>query len=163
DGRRALYRARESERDQSYFLFATTSAQLDLLRFPLGDRTKLETRELARRFGLAVADKQDSQDICFVPSGRYADVIERLRPGAAGAPPHLAKSSISTAACSAAMMESSISPSASAAGSALLPARRSTLCGSMRHRDASWLVRAKRCAPAVFACAISTGSATGAL
>src|SRR5215475_14340908 len=84
DGRRALYRARESERDQSYFLFATTSAQLDLLRFPLGDQTKAETRELARRFGLAVADKQDSQDICFVPSGRYADVIERLRPGAAG-------------------------------------------------------------------------------
>jgi tRNA-uridine 2-sulfurtransferase len=84
DGRRALYRARETERDQSYFLFATTHAQLDLLRFPLGDRTKAETRELARRFGLAVADKQDSQDICFVPSGRYADVIERLRPGAAG-------------------------------------------------------------------------------
>src|SRR6266581_4407799 len=84
DGGRALYRARETERDQSYFLFGTTHAQLDLLRFPLGDRTKAETRELARRFGLAVADKQDSQDICFVPSGRYADVIERLRPGAAG-------------------------------------------------------------------------------
>jgi tRNA-specific 2-thiouridylase len=84
DGGRALYRARETERDQSYFLFATTREQLDLLRFPLGDRTKAETRELARRFGLAVADKQDSQDICFVPSGRYADVIERLRPGAAG-------------------------------------------------------------------------------
>jgi tRNA-specific 2-thiouridylase len=84
DGGRALYRARETERDQSYFLFGTTRAQLDLLRFPLGDRTKAETRELARRFGLAVADKQDSQDICFVPSGRYADVIERLRPGAAG-------------------------------------------------------------------------------
>jgi tRNA-uridine 2-sulfurtransferase len=84
DGGRALYRAREAERDQSYFLFATTRAQLDLLRFPLGDRTKAETRELARRFGLAVADKQDSQDICFVPSGRYADLIERLRPGAAG-------------------------------------------------------------------------------
>src|SRR5216684_3277289 len=83
-GGRALYRAREEERDQSYFLFGTTRAQLDLLRFPLGDRTKAETRELARRFGLAVADKQDSQDICFVPSGRYADVIERLRPGAAG-------------------------------------------------------------------------------
>ena len=83
-GGRALYRARETERDQTYFLFATTRAQLDLLRFPLGDRTKAETRELARRFGLAVADKQDSQDICFVPSGRYADVIERLRPGAAG-------------------------------------------------------------------------------
>ena len=82
-GGRALYRAREAERDQSYFLFATTRAQLDLLRFPLGDRTKAETRELARRFGLSVADKQDSQDICFVPSGHYADVIERLRPGAA--------------------------------------------------------------------------------
>src|SRR6201987_5471301 len=83
-GGRALYRARDSERDQSYFLFATTPAQLELLRFPLGDRTKAETRELARRYGLTVADKQDSQDICFVPDGRYADVIERLRPGAAG-------------------------------------------------------------------------------
>ena len=83
-GGRALYRAREAERDQSYFLFATTRAQLDLLRFPLGDRSKAETRELARRFGLAVADKQDSQDICFVPTGHYAQVIERLRPGAAG-------------------------------------------------------------------------------
>ncbi len=84
DGGRALYRARAAERDQSYFLFATTRAQLDLLRFPLGDRTKAETRELARRFGLAVADKQDSQDICFVPTGHYAEIIERLRPGAAG-------------------------------------------------------------------------------
>ena len=83
-GGRALFRAREAERDQSYFLFATTREQLSFLRFPLGDRTKAETRELARRYGLAVADKQDSQDICFVPSGHYADVIERLRPGAAG-------------------------------------------------------------------------------
>ena len=83
-GGRALYRAREAERDQSYFLFATTRAQLDLLRFPLGDRSKAETRELARRFGLSVADKQDSQDICFVPTGHYAEIIERLRPGAAG-------------------------------------------------------------------------------
>jgi len=82
-GGRALYRARDSERDQSYFLFATTPAQLDPLRFPLGERSKAETRDLARRFGLPVADKQDSQDICFVPSGRYAQVIERLRPGAA--------------------------------------------------------------------------------
>jgi tRNA-specific 2-thiouridylase len=82
-GGRALFRARDGERDQSYFLFATTRAQLDFLRFPLGDMTKPETRELARRFGLAVADKQDSQDICFVPTGRYTDVIERLRPGAA--------------------------------------------------------------------------------
>jgi tRNA-uridine 2-sulfurtransferase len=83
DGSRALFRAREEERDQSYFLFATTGAQLDLLRFPLGDRTKAETRELARKFGLAVADKHDSQDICFVPAGHYSDVIERLKPGAA--------------------------------------------------------------------------------
>jgi tRNA-uridine 2-sulfurtransferase len=82
-GGRALYRAREAERDQSYFLFGTTPAQLEHLRFPLGDRTKAQTRELARRFGLAVADKQDSQDICFVPTGHYAEVIERLRPGAA--------------------------------------------------------------------------------
>jgi tRNA-specific 2-thiouridylase len=82
-GGRALHRARDAERDQSYFLFATTNAQLDLLRFPLGDLTKAETRELARRFDLSVADKHDSQDICFVPSGRYTDVIERLRPGAA--------------------------------------------------------------------------------
>jgi tRNA-specific 2-thiouridylase len=84
EGGRALYRARETERDQSYFLFATTPAQLDLLRFPLGERTKAETRELARHYGLAVADKQDSQDICFVPSGHYAQIIERLRPGASG-------------------------------------------------------------------------------
>jgi tRNA-uridine 2-sulfurtransferase len=82
-GGRALYRAREAERDQSYFLFATTREQLAALRFPLGDKTKAETRELARRFGLAVADKHDSQDICFVPSGRYTEVIERLKPGAA--------------------------------------------------------------------------------
>ena len=82
-GDRALYRAREEERDQSYFLFATTREQLNVLRFPLGDRTKAEARELARQFALSVADKHDSQDICFVPSGRYTDVIERLKPGAA--------------------------------------------------------------------------------
>src|SRR5579872_6277161 len=81
-GGRALYQAREAERDQSYFLFATTRAQLEHLRFPLGDRTKAETRELARQFGLPVADKHDSQDICFVPSGHYAEVIARMRPGA---------------------------------------------------------------------------------
>jgi tRNA-specific 2-thiouridylase len=85
DGVRARYRAREEERDQSYFLFGTTGEQLELLRFPLGDKTKAETRDLARRFGLAIADKHDSQDICFVPAGRYTDVIERLRPGAAEA------------------------------------------------------------------------------
>ena len=84
-GGRGLFRAREEERDQSYFLFGTTRVQLELLRFPLGDRTKPEVRELARRFGLAVADKHDSQDICFVPTGHYADVIQRLKPGAAEA------------------------------------------------------------------------------
>ncbi len=82
-GGRGLYRAREEERDQSYFLFGTTREQHDILRFPLGERAKAETRDLARRFGLAVAEKHDSQDICFVPSGRYSDVIERLKPGAA--------------------------------------------------------------------------------
>ena len=71
-----------ADRDQSYFLFATTREQLDYLRFPLGDMTKPQTRELARRFGLAVADKQDSQDICFVPTGRYTDIIGRLKPDA---------------------------------------------------------------------------------
>src|ERR1700732_4663897 len=85
DGSRALFRAREEERDQSYFLFATTREQLDFVRFPLGDLTKAQTRELARRCALPVAEKPDSQDICFVPTGRYADMIERLRPGAAAA------------------------------------------------------------------------------
>lgn len=78
-----LHRARDRARDQSYFLFTTTPAQLDFLRFPLGDLEKNETRQLALRFGLPVADKPDSQDICFVPDGRYAGVVERLRPGAA--------------------------------------------------------------------------------
>ena len=82
DGSRALVCAADAERDQSYFLFATTQDQLADLRFPLGDMTKPQVRELARRFGLSVADKHDSQDICFVPTGRYTDVIERLKPNA---------------------------------------------------------------------------------
>lgn len=78
-----LHAAADPARDQSYFLFATTQAQLDYLRFPLGGLAdKDETRALARRFGLQVSEKPDSQDICFVPQGRYVDVIERLRPGA---------------------------------------------------------------------------------
>jgi tRNA-specific 2-thiouridylase len=81
-GRRALHRAADEMRDQSYFLYATTQDQLDLLRFPLGSLPKSRTRELAAELGLAIADKPDSQDICFVPSGRYAEVIERLKPGA---------------------------------------------------------------------------------
>jgi tRNA-uridine 2-sulfurtransferase len=75
-----LHRARDATRDQSYFLFATTRTELDFLRFPVGGLAKGETRALARRFGLAVADKPDSQDICFVPQGSYARLVERLRP-----------------------------------------------------------------------------------
>src|SRR5262252_2279557 len=80
-----LYRARDAERDQSYFLFATTRAQLQWLSFPLGGYSKVEVRGLARSFGLPVADKSDSQDICFVPHGRYTTIVERLKPGAAEA------------------------------------------------------------------------------
>jgi tRNA-specific 2-thiouridylase len=77
-----LHRGADAGKDQSYFLFATTPDQLDYLRFPLGGLSKEETRELAHRHGLSVADKPDSQDICFVPNGRYGDVVRRLRPGA---------------------------------------------------------------------------------
>ena len=79
---RALFRARDRDRDQSYFLYATTKAQLEFLRFPLGDLPKAQVRDLARDFDLPVADKPDSQDICFVPTGRYSDLIERLHPEA---------------------------------------------------------------------------------
>ncbi|MEL7349744.1 MAG: tRNA 2-thiouridine(34) synthase MnmA, partial [Pseudomonadota bacterium] len=79
-----LHAAADATRDQSYFLFATTPEQLAYLRFPLGGLTsKAETRALAAAHGLAVADKPDSQDICFVPNGNYRSVIEKLRPGAA--------------------------------------------------------------------------------
>jgi tRNA-specific 2-thiouridylase len=80
DGRRRLYRPVDASRDQSYFLFATTQEQIDFLRFPLGGMSKPAVRELARELGLEVADKHDSQDICFVPQGKYADVIRRLHP-----------------------------------------------------------------------------------
>ncbi|MCG6856892.1 MAG: tRNA 2-thiouridine(34) synthase MnmA [Salaquimonas sp.] len=82
-GRRVLYRPVDATRDQSYFLFATTQEQLDFLRFPLGGMEKSKTRELARELNLAVAEKSDSQDICFVPQGKYSDVIANLRPDAA--------------------------------------------------------------------------------
>ncbi|GGL65444.1 tRNA 2-thiouridine(34) synthase MnmA [Wenxinia marina] len=79
-----LHMAADPARDQSYFLFSTTAEQLSYLRFPLGGLvSKAETRALAQRYGLPVADKPDSQDICFVPNGNYAAVIEKLRPGAA--------------------------------------------------------------------------------
>jgi tRNA-specific 2-thiouridylase len=77
-----LHRAADASRDQSYFLFATTAEQLDYLRFPLGDLPKTQVRELADQFNLPVASKPDSQDICFVPEGSYATVVEKLRPGA---------------------------------------------------------------------------------
>jgi len=79
-----LHAAADPNRDQSYFLFSTTPEQLAFLRFPLGSlASKAETRALAAKYGLSVADKPDSQDICFVPNGNYASVIEKLRPGAA--------------------------------------------------------------------------------
>ncbi len=77
-----LYRAADAARDQSYFLFATTREQLAFLRFPLGGLPKDDTRAIARRLGLPVAEKKDSQDICFVPSGHYTRVVRRLRPDA---------------------------------------------------------------------------------
>lgn len=83
DGRALMQRGIDPDKDQSYFLFATTQAQLDFLRFPLGALTKNETRALAARYDLPTAEKPDSQDICFVPTGGYAKVIEKLRPGAA--------------------------------------------------------------------------------
>ncbi|MEL6839933.1 MAG: tRNA 2-thiouridine(34) synthase MnmA [Pseudomonadota bacterium] len=79
-----LHAAADPTKDQSYFLFSTTQEQLDFLRFPLGHHaSKDETRALAAKYGLSIADKPDSQDICFVPNGDYAAVIEKLRPGAA--------------------------------------------------------------------------------
>ena len=82
EGGAQLHRAAEANRDQSYFLFATTRDQLDFLRFPLGDMPKRETRALASSLGLRVAEKPDSQDICFVPGGKYQAIVEKLRPGA---------------------------------------------------------------------------------
>lgn len=79
---RALHRPADLDRDQSYFLYATTQAQVDFLRFPLGRMTKPEARAIAEAHGLSVAAKPDSQDICFVAKGRYSDVIAKLRPDA---------------------------------------------------------------------------------
>lgn len=82
DGARQMMRPVDNARDQSYFLFATTPAQLDFLRFPLGGISKADTRELAREMGLEIAEKHDSQDICFVPQGRYVDIIAKIHPEA---------------------------------------------------------------------------------
>ncbi len=76
-----LHKGVDINRDQSYFLFATTQEQLNFLRFPLGGVPKDETRRLARKYELEVSEKPDSQDICFVPDGKYASLVEKLRPG----------------------------------------------------------------------------------
>jgi tRNA-specific 2-thiouridylase len=80
NGKANMYRAKDSNRDQSYFLFSTTQEQLDYLRFPLGQIEKEETRNIANKLSLNVADKPDSQDICFVPNGDYSSVIRKFRP-----------------------------------------------------------------------------------
>ena len=80
NGRASMYRAKDFNRDQSYFLFSTTQEQLDYLRFPLGEIDKSETRSIAKKLNLNVADKPDSQDICFVPNGDYSSVIKKFRP-----------------------------------------------------------------------------------
>jgi tRNA-uridine 2-sulfurtransferase len=80
DGRANMYRAKDPSRDQSYFLFSTTQEQLNFLRFPLGEIDKSETRSIAEKLKLNVAQKPDSQDICFVPNGDYASVIKKFKP-----------------------------------------------------------------------------------
>lgn len=82
EGRGQLFRGADPQKDQSYFLFTTTQDQLDYLRFPIGGLTKDKTRALAEKYGLSVADKPDSQDICFVPNGNYASIVQKLRPEA---------------------------------------------------------------------------------
>ncbi len=80
NGNASMYRAKDYNRDQSYFLFSTTQEQLNFLRFPLGEIDKVETRSIAKKLDLNVADKPDSQDICFVPNGDYSSVIRKFRP-----------------------------------------------------------------------------------
>ena len=80
NGHASMYRAKDINRDQSYFLFSTTQEQLNYLRFPLGEIDKSETRSIAKKLNLNVADKPDSQDICFVPNGDYSSVIKKYRP-----------------------------------------------------------------------------------
>jgi tRNA-specific 2-thiouridylase len=82
NGKSELHKGLDLNKDQSYFLFATTKQQLDFLQFPLGGMTKEQTRLEAKRFGLITADKPDSQDICFVPNGSYVDLIKKMRPDA---------------------------------------------------------------------------------
>lgn len=82
NGNRQMFRPKDESKDQSYFLFATTQTQLNYLRFPLGDISKSETRNMAEEMNLTIAQKSDSQDICFVPKGKYSDIIAKLNPSA---------------------------------------------------------------------------------
>ena len=137
-----LHKAADPAKDQSYFLFATTREQLGYLRFPLGGRLKEETRRIARALDVSVAEKPDSQDICFVPNGDYAQVVEKLRPGACD-PGRIVD--LDGAVLGAHMTASSASPSASAGASASAgrPSR-SMSCASMP-RPTTWSsARAKR-------------------
>ena len=117
-----LHRAADADRDQSYFLFAPTRAQLDFLRFPLGGMPKPQVRALAAELGLKVAAKPDSQDICFVPSGKYQSVVEKLRSGAI----ERAKSCTSRPRARRAWRRDQFHPSANAAASVLRRANRSS-------------------------------------
>lgn len=146
--RRALFRPIDSDRDQSWFLFATTQEQIDYLRFPLGGLSKAETRELAEDMGLVVAKKADSQDICFVPQGKYTDIINKLKPNAA----LVGDIVISMAACWGVTMASCITPSASAAVSAWPLASRFTSSIWMPAAAVSSLARARRLKPIVSIC-----------
>ena len=157
DGSRALVCAADADRDQSYFLFATTREQLDFLRFPLGDMTKPQAREMARRFDLEVADKQDSQDICFVPTGRYTDIIGRLRPDAMQ-PGDIVDLDGRAHRPAPGRGEFHRRP---AQGPRHRRQRsRSMWCSSTPRAAASWSARARRCGWTASCCATSTGSAT---
>ena len=155
-GGRALYRAADPDRDQSYFLFATTRAQLAGLRFPLGTMPKARVRELAREFGLVIAEKADSQDICFVPSGHYTDVIERLMPGRLRS---RRDRSMSTGACSDGTTAWFTTPSASGAALGSRRPRRSMWSPSTRPTRGSSSVPAPRSRWRGCGCATSIGLA----
>lgn len=129
----ALHRGVDTNRDQSYFLFATTRRQLERLRFPLGGLSKDETRTLAQRHGLPVAAKSDSQDICFVPAGGMPASSSNCAP----APANRERSWTCAGAFSAGTGASSTSPSGNAVASASPPASRCTWCGWNRKRAAS--------------------------
>ena len=140
-----LHRGADPARDQSYFLFGTTAEQLDFLRFPLGHMPKSETRALAERYELAVADKPDSQDICFVPNGDYASVVQKLRPEAAEPGEIVDRTAASSAATTASCASRWASVAAWRWAAARAPTTsRSMSCGWSPRRAASSSARARR-------------------